>query len=70
MTTLAQRPRAEVAPVGVDFTGPIRTSVGTLLAHQFETFSAAEQEAVVEEFPAWSSLTWDERAEYVARYCF
>jgi hypothetical protein len=24
----------------------------------------------LEDFPAWSSLSWEERAEYVARYCF
>ncbi len=58
MTTLAQRPCAEPAPATVELTGTYRMS-----AERVEESVAAEM------FPAWSSLSWDERADYVARHC-
>lgn len=75
MTTLAPRAGAEAGPVAADFAVPYRQPVGALVGSpgQFQVFSSAEQmaEAIAAgaAFPAWSSLSWEERAEYIARYC-
>lgn len=58
MTKLAQRPGAEAAPVAVDVAGSSRPAG-----------EQVEQMLALEAFPAWSSLSWEERGDYVARYC-
>lgn len=59
MTDLAQRPSAVAAPVAGRFTDPYRPPVGAVL----------DDPRWFEAFPAWSSLSWDERADYIAQYC-
>jgi hypothetical protein len=70
MTKLAQRSGAE-ARATVGFTEPYRPSVLTFLDApvRFELFEPTAEPVGRATFPAWSSLSWEERADYVARYC-
>ena len=50
---------AEAAPVAVAFTDPYRLPVSAF----------ADAPARFEDFQRWSSLSWEERADYIARHC-
>lgn len=45
------------------------TANASVAATPKESAEPAESGITGEGFPAWSSLSWDERADYIARYC-